>query len=168
MKPDSNEYAPYYQRYIDLVSGPVLQVLHQQLADFTQFIRTVPSGKADFAYAPGKWTVKEVVGHMIDTERIMACRALRIARGDTTPLPGFDQDDYVARGHFTTRHLTDLADEFEALRRSDLLLFGTFDEASSLERGTASGNPVSVRALMHIIAGHTLHHQDILKYKYTL
>jgi uncharacterized damage-inducible protein DinB len=168
MRPDPDEFAPYYDRYISLVGGSVREALGQQLETFSQYIRSIPDEKANFAYAPGKWTVKEVIGHVIDTERIMAYRALRIARGDQTPLAGFEQDDYAARGHFSTRALADLAMEFETLRRANLALFDSFDQAMLLERGTASGHPVSVRALLYIIAGHALHHHAILKERYAI
>lgn len=168
MRPAPNEYAPYYQRYIDLVPDTVLEALQQQCSDFTRFVRAVPPEKADLAYAPGKWTVKEVIGHMIDTERIMACRALRIARGDKTPLPGFEQDDYVIRGHFASRDMAGLADEFETLRCSNLFFFKSLDETALTETGIASDKPVSVRALIYIIAGHTHHHYSILKDKYLI
>jgi hypothetical protein len=162
----AHEYAPYYEQYIKTVSGEILEELHDQLPSFRSFIDTLPEDKGDFAYAPGKWTIKEVLGHIIDTERIMAYRALRIARNDNTAIPGFDQDDYVMHSRYEARSLASLADEFEAVRKSNLFLFDSFSNDELLRLGTASEKTVSVRALGYIIVGHIKHHARILEERY--
>jgi len=166
MRPAAHEFAPYYEKYIDLVKGDVLEELRRQATDIPQFLQSIPKEKEYAAYAPGKWPLKEVIGHITDTERIMAYRALRIARRDLAPLPGFDQDDYVRHSSCHSRSMSSLSDEFGAVRRSNLLLFESFDEAALGCRGVASGNPVSVRALLYIVAGHALHHITVIKERY--
>ena len=120
----------------------------------------------NFRYAPGKWTVKEILGHVTDTERIFTYRALRIARGDETPLSSFEQDDYVKKGGFSERTLADLAEEFDAVRGASISLFRSFDDAAWGRRGVASQKPVTVRALGFITAGHQIHHRMILEESY--
>jgi DinB superfamily/ClpX C4-type zinc finger len=162
--PDPSEYAPYYGRYISLVPGTDLfAALRAQRPETLELFSGL---NGDRQYAAGKWTVKEVLGHLIDTERIMAYRALRIARNDATPLPGFEQDDYVRYGGFGACRLTDLMDEFDCVRETTLFLFEKLPAEAWLRRGTASENAVSARALGYIIAGHELHHRRILKEKY--
>ena len=162
--PESSEYAPYYGRYISLVTDDdVLNALDAQIADTRELLSTL---HGDHRYAPGKWSVNEVVGHLIDAERIFAYRALRIARNDATPLPGFEQDDYVRAANFDNCQLHDLAEEFSTVRRANLLMFGQLSPEAWLRRGTASENVVSVRAIAYIIAGHELHHRRILAEKY--
>ncbi|WP_118972320.1 DinB family protein [Taibaiella koreensis] len=166
MQPAENEYAPYYGRYIKMVTGDIMDELREQPASFTAFINGIPKEKGDYAYAPGKWTIKEVLGHLLDTERIMAYRALRIARMDDAPLPGFDEDAFVANAHFKDRDITSLLEELELIRRSNLFLFETFSEETLQRSGTASGHTVSVRALLYIIVGHLKHHRLILEERY--
>ena len=166
MKPQQDEFAPYYNTYISLIGDDVLDLLEQQAQTFTEYIRNIPEDKADYAYAEGKWTVRQVLGHIIDTERIMAYRALCIARQDTTPLPGFEQDDYVAVADVSDRSLASYAEEFEAVRKSNLYLFRSFEEEALNCRGTASEQPVSVRALLYIVAGHLEHHIRIFEERY--
>ena len=120
----------------------------------------------DSRYAPGKWSVKEILGHLNDTERIFAYRALRISRGDQTPLAGFEQDDYVRNGPFARHPLEDLIEDYIAVRRATISLFRNLDEAAWTRRGVASENEVTVRALAYMIAGHELHHRRILEEKY--
>jgi uncharacterized damage-inducible protein DinB len=120
----------------------------------------------DLRYAPGKWSVKEILGHLNDTERIFAYRALRISRGDQTPLAGFEQDDYVRNGPFARHPLEDLIEDYIAVRRATISLFRNLDEAAWTRRGVASENEVTVRALAYMIAGHELHHRRILEEKY--
>ena len=129
-------------------------------------MRSIPSEKGDYRYAPGKWSIKELLGHVIDGERIFAYRALRFGRNDQTALNGFEQDDYVAAGAFDKRELSDLIDEFEEVRRATIHLFRGFDETAWTRRGVASENEVSVRALAYIIAGHELHHMGVLRERY--
>lgn len=166
-KPQETEYAAYYGKYISLVpDGNIVATLTKQMNDTLSAWRAVPADKADHRYAPGKWTTKEMMAHVVDTERIMAYRALRIARGDKTPLPGFEQDDFIAGGDWSGCTLADLADEFEAVRKSNLHLFRSFTDSAWKQVGTASDNPISARALAYIIAGHELYHQEILQNRY--
>ncbi len=165
-RPDSSEFAPFYAGYIALVPGDdVLAALEsQRLHISTLSARSEREG--NFRYAPDKWSVKEILGHMADSERVFSYRAMRVARGDQTPLPGFEQDDYVKNGGFGDRRLTDLVDEFAAVRSATLALVQSFNDAAWMRRGTASGKEVTVRALAFMIAGHQLHHQKILEERY--
>lgn len=166
-RPGTDEYAPYYGMYIGKVpDGDLRAMLASQLVETLALIRSIPESRGGHRYAPDKWSIKGVLGHLADSERIFSYRALRIGRGDTTPLPGFEQDDYVPMGNFDARTLRDLADELAAVRQATLHLFAHLDQAAFERRGTASGKPVSVRALAYIIAGHELHHVGILKTRY--
>ena len=166
-KPQETEYATYYHQYVSLVpDGNIVETLTKQMSDTLTAWQAIPNDKAEYRYAPGKWSVKEVLGHMIDCERVMAYRALRIARGDKTPLPGFEQDDFVAGGDWSVRTIADLVDEFETVRKSTLHLFGHLSDAAWQQVGTACDNPVTARALAYIIAGHELYHQEILRDRY--
>jgi hypothetical protein len=166
-RPSAEEYAPYYEKYVSLVpAGDVVETLERQGAETLALLRGLSEEQAASRYEPGKWSVKEVVGHIIDGERIFAYRALRFARGDRTPLPGFEQDDYVSGGDFDARTLSDLTDEFGHVRRATLALLRPLGEAEWRRTGTASDNEVSVRALAHIIAGHELHHLNVLRARY--
>lgn len=166
-RPGTDEYAPYYGTYIGKVpDGDLRAMLASQLVETLALIRSIPESRGGHRYAPDKWSIKGVIGHLADSERIFSYRALRIGRGDTTPLPGFEQDDYVPMGNFDARTLRDLADELAAVRQATLHLFAHLDLAAFERRGTASGKPVSVRALAYIIAGHELHHVGILKTRY--
>jgi uncharacterized damage-inducible protein DinB len=166
-KPDSTEYLPYYARYISLVAaGDVLQSLASQMRETQTVLRAIPASMSTHRYAPGKWSVNQLLGHVIDSERIFAGRALRFARADSSPLPGFEQDDYVANASFDAYPLRELAAELDVVRQSTLQLFLHLQEDAWLRRGTANGAEVSVRALAYIIAGHELHHRAILQEKY--
>ncbi|HMF55804.1 MAG TPA: DinB family protein [Pyrinomonadaceae bacterium] len=166
-RPDTSEYAPYYEKYIILVpEGDVVATLTGQLDDTLTFLRGLSEDQADSRYAPDKWSIKEVVGHVIDTERIFGQRAFRFARNDQTPLPGFDQDEYVQSANFGERKLSDIADELEYVRRANLCLLRSLDDTAWQRRGLANDNEVSVRALVYIIAGHETHHMQIIRTKY--
>jgi len=165
-RPQAGEYNPYYDRYISLVTADDVVGLLEQQAPQTVALFQSASAKADFRYAAGKWTVKEMLGHVNDTERIMVYRALRIARGDKTPLAGFEQDDYVRDGNFGQRTLADLIEEFSDVRKATLHLFRHMDAEVGARRGSANGDAISVRALAYIIAGHELHHGRVLEAKY--
>ena len=166
-RPQAGEFAPYYDRYISLIHGDdILGTLDQQRRDTMLLLSCRDDQDGDFRYAPEKWSAKEVLGHVCDTERVFAYRALRIARADATPLEGFEQDDYVRNGPFAQRPLADQGEDFIAVRRAALALLRNLDEAAWLRRGTANKNEVSVRALAYIIAGHELHHRRILEEKY--
>ena len=165
-RPQPDEFDPYYATYINTVSENVLGELEHQAISFPAFLKQIPDIKAYYAYAEGKWTVKEVVGHMIDTERIMAYRALRIARNDQTPLASFEENDYVANASFNDRSLESLAEEFEAVRIANIHLFKHLTEDELIRKGTASNKPVSVRALLYILVGHVNHHRNIIEERY--
>jgi hypothetical protein len=166
-RPDAGEYAPYYEKYISLVpAGDVVETLRGQLDDTLALLNGLSEAEAASRYAPDKWSVKEVVGHVLDTERIFSHRALRFARNDQTPLPGFEQDDYVRTGDFGRRTLVDLAEEFAHVRRANISLLRALDEEAWLRRGAANDNEVSVRALAYIMAGHVIHHVQIIRTRY--
>ena len=168
-RPATGEFAPFYQRYIDRVpEGDLLDVLETQLRETTALLEGASPEQAAHRYAPGKWSVKEVIGHMTDVERVMAYRALRIARGDATPLPGFDENAYVARAGFDGRPLAELLAAFRATRTATLALLSGFDETMVLRTGTANDAPASARALAYIIAGHERHHVTLLRERYGL
>lgn len=168
-RPLTDEHNPYYSRYIDLVpNADILGALKQQIKETLAMLQGVTEEKSNYRYAADKWTVKEVVGHLIDSERVFGYRAMRVARNDQTPLPGFEQDDYVRFGPFAKSRLADMADEFSAVRQANVLLLSQLDEEAWKRRGTANNSPISVRALAYIIAGHELHHRSILKEKYGL
>jgi hypothetical protein len=167
-RPKPDEHAPYYAKYIDLVPDDELDVvghLADQHHDTVGLLRKAKA-KGDHAYAPGQWTVKEVIGHLCDTERVMAYRALRFSRGDQTDLPGFDENVYVAASNFASRTMDDLLEELWAVRAATLSLAKHLPKDSLTRQGKASGNAVSVRALLYIIAGHERHHLAILKERY--
>lgn len=165
--PQPDEYAPFYAGYVVKASeGDVLQTL-TRLKDSTYlFFTGIPTEKENYAYTEGKWTVKQLLNHMIDAERIFAYRILCFLRGDETALPGFDENVYVENTDLSSRSLHDLAAEFKAVREANLYLFSSVTPEQSLFKGIASGKPVSVRALLYITAGHELHHIDILRERY--
>lgn len=166
-RPQINEHPAYYTHYIGLVKGDnILKQLEDQVIDIQAIISEIPEEKENYAYAPGKWTIKEVLGHIIDTERIMAYRALRFARKDKTALPGFDENEYVANSDYNKRTLYDIAHEFAIVRESNLALFKHFNEEALDQRGTANNNEATVRAILFMIAGHANHHLNVIKTKY--
>ena len=165
--PAPSEYAAYYGGYVNLVAGDdVVAALERQTLETLALVRGLPEARGDFRYAEGKWSVKELIGHIIDGERVFTYRALRFARGDETPLPGFEQDDFVEHGNHNARTLADLADEYEAVRGATLALFRSFDDAAWQRSGVASDNEMSVRAAAYVTAGHELHHVKILRERY--
>ena len=167
VRPQPTEYAAYYEKYVSLVPGTdILGVLEAQGMLMAQLLGARSEREGNFRYASDKWTVKEVVGHITDTERIFAYRALRISRNDKTPIEGFEQDDYVKNGGFNDRTLVDLSGEFSQVRGASLALFLGLGGDAWQRRGVANKNEVSVRALAFIIAGHELHHRRILEEKY--
>jgi hypothetical protein len=166
-RPNSTEYAPYYEKYVALVPGnDIVSTLDAQRLQMSQLFAARSERDGNFRYAADKWTVKEVLGHLADSERVFAYRALRIARADRTPLSGFEQDDYVRAGSFGDRSLADLADEFALVRGATSALFRSLGNEAWTRRGIANKNEVTVRALAFIIAGHELHHREILKERY--
>lgn len=165
--PETEEYDKYYGNYIKLIgSENVVQVLIQQAQQtYAVFHRLTPE-EASYRYKDGKWSVKEVFGHLVDTERIMAYRALCISRGETNSLPGYDQDAYVEQAGFDQRSLQNISTEYDALRNANISLFNSFTEEQILRTGTANGVTFSVRALAYIIAGHERHHMQVLEEHY--
>jgi len=169
MRPRTGDNNPYYDRYISLIGDDdIIEVLEEQRKISEKFLKTFTEKQGNYSYADGKWTVKEVLGHVIDTERIMAYRALAFARNEGQSLPGFEQDDYVAESNFNNRSLDDLINEFITVRESNIILFNSFDEEILNRRGTASDSEVTVLALIYIIAGHEKHHMKFLREKYGL
>lgn len=168
LKPQEGEYNPYANMYIKLLpnDGHLIKHLANNFNKTKSFIVSIPRKQLEYRYAPGKWTIKEILVHIIDDERIYAYRALRIARNDKTPLPGFEQDHYVPYSNANARKLHDIFEEFDAVRQATISLFKSFDEASFLRMGYANGHKVSVRALAYHLAGHELHHMNIIKERY--
>lgn len=159
--------AEFYQGYIQTAGEEnVLKAIKKSTKQFEKFLRTIPKKKIDFAYAEGKWTIRELLQHIIDAERVFAYRALRIARKDQTPLPGFDENQWAMHAQAATREWRDLADEFRSLRASTEKLFTSFHEDQLLATGTASNNPINTLALGFILAGHLKHHLQIIKERY--
>ena len=168
-RPAADEAAPFYQRYIARVPGENIgDQLIDQLAEVERLFGTVDDTAALARYAPGKWSVKEVLGHLADVERIFSCRLLCISRGDGTPLPGFDENAYVPAAESDERPLRGLVAEFRAVRLSTVALLNGLPPASWSRRGNASGNPVSARALAYIMVGHVTHHLGVLRDRYGL
>jgi uncharacterized damage-inducible protein DinB len=166
-RPQQGDYALFYEEYVALVpSGDFLEILLNQQRDLVRLLSPLTEEQAEFRYAPGKWSVKEVLGHISDTERIFAYRMLRIARGDQTPLASFEQDGYIQNGNFSARKLADLLDEFSAVREATISLVRSLDDAAWLRRGNASQKEVSVLALAFVIAGHERHHRVLLEERY--
>jgi hypothetical protein len=166
-RPDASEHSPYYAKYINLVpNGTILTILEAQAKDTALFLRSITEEQSLKRYAPDKWSIKEVIGHLSDSERIFAYRALRFARGDETALPGFESDDYIEPGRFDKRNWQGLIKEFEAVRRATLELYEPLDEEAWQRQGVANNDAVSVRALAYIIAGHELHHVKLIKELY--
>lgn len=167
-RPAADEYTPYYGRYVERVpDGDVIATLERNARDTAAFLRSPElQARAEHRYAPGKWSVKEVVGHMADAERVFAYRMLRFGRADTTDLPGFDENAYVPAGEFAARTLDDLVAEFLAVRAATIPLIRGMPQAAWTRRGVASNNAISVRALAWVIAGHELHHRAVLEERY--
>lgn len=164
----SDEYGSYYSTYIAQVSDEytLIEELEISVHRLRNFVQDIPLDKYDYRYAEGKWTIKDILQHLIDCERIFAYRALRFARKDTTPLPGFDENEYAAIGQGSQRSIRDLLTEMAILRESSLCLFKTFSPETLMLRGVASENEFSIRALGFIIIGHQNHHQRIFQERY--
>lgn len=166
-RPDTSEYAPFYEGYVSQVpEGDVLELLERQLGDTIHLLGQVSEARADHRYAEGKWSIKEVAGHLVDTERVFAYRLLTFARGDAGPLPGFDENTFVANGAFATRTLRDLVGEFVHVRRATLHMLRGLDDAAWAREGVANGNRITVRALPFVMAGHERHHVRLLRERY--
>ncbi|MCE3279441.1 MAG: hypothetical protein K0S44_1632 [Bacteroidetes bacterium] len=168
-RPSTKEAPEYYNHYIDLVkSDDVIKELKDQVLKIQAIISEIPEDKENYAYADGKWTIKQVIGHIIDTERVFGYRAMCFARKDKTALPGFDENAFVANSNFHKRTLYELGHEFAIVREANLTMFKTFEEEELSEMGNANGKDVSVRAVIFMVAGHAIHHLNVLKTKYLL
>ncbi|WP_436374920.1 DinB family protein [Cytobacillus sp. BC1816] len=166
-KPKSNEYAPYYEKYVSSVpEGDLLQILDEQIKETMNLVKDLNEDQAQFRYAPEKWTVKEVIGHITDTERIMSYRLLCIGRGDLAKLPGYDDNEYVKNGQFNRFSIRELVEQLSYVRQNTIALLKSLDDESLLRRGNANGTEVTARAIAYIIAGHELHHRTLIKDRY--
>ena len=163
-RPERNEYADFYANYVSLVpDGPIEEFLLKQWDDLVAFLQQVSEDDASKPQGEGKWSIKQVLGHLCDTERVMSYRMMRFARGDKKELHGFEQDDYVAAGDFNSRVRHDLMVEFKNIRGATIALVGSISPEDEVRTGVANGNPVSVRALAYIIAGHAQRHLQLMK-----
>lgn len=167
-RPGHDEHAPAFAGYVARIGDDenIVTVLADQLDEVLARLGAVPESRGEYRYAPGKWSLKEVIGHLADTERVFAYRALRIARGDTIPLPAFDDQAWVAEMGAGERTLADMVEEFGIVRRASLALFRHLPPAAWLRRGIASDHPASVRALAYIVAGHARHHLEVVEARY--
>ncbi|MFA6979649.1 MAG: DinB family protein [Ignavibacteriaceae bacterium] len=166
-KPEINEYALYYQRYIDLITtDDIFSVFKQQAEEIVTLFTTLSEEQASFRYAEGKWTIKEVLAHIVDSERIFGYRVLAISRGEKNPLPGFAENEYVRNGKYENRSLKSLLAEFSHLSSANLELFKSLDEEMLSQKGTASGKEVTARAILFVTIGHEKHHLEIIKSRY--
>ncbi|HEY1434785.1 MAG TPA: DinB family protein [Thermoanaerobaculia bacterium] len=166
-RPGPGEYHPAFERYLSRVpESDALALLEKQIAEIRAALGPLPAERAGFRYAPGKWSIREVLGHLTDTERVFGYRAMAIARGETAPLPGFEENDYAANAGHDRYALGDLLAEFEAVRRSNTSMLAHLDDAALRRVGTANGGPISPRALAYVMVGHARHHLAVLATKY--
>jgi hypothetical protein len=166
-KPEPTEFASYYGKYINQVEGnDLLDALEENAKSFSAFIKTISVEKLDYRYAEGKWTIKEIIVHLADAERIFAYRALRFARKDKTPLAGFEENNYVPESNTANQSAEQLLEEFNAVRKASIALYKSFTAEMSLRAGAANGNEISVRALGFIMVGHVVHHQQTIVERY--
>lgn len=162
-----SEFNPYYGTYIQKTIGLSLRKsMKSSGVKIISFLKSIPSHKLEFRYAEGKWTIKEIIQHLMDAERIFTYRALRISRKDQTPLPGFEQDDYVLPSQANKRSIEDLLKEYEAIKLATVTLYDSFSDEMLMAIGTASNSPVSVRAIGFVIMGHEIHHCEVIKQRY--
>jgi len=162
-----HEYNPFYGVYIEALGEvDLLKTLKKQLKNFPEFIGSIPADKLTHAYAEGKWTIAEVLTHILDTERVFQYRALRFARNDKTPLPGFDQDAYVPQSAANKRSIKELIKEYKAIRKSTIVLYETFEPSVLGRKGVGSNSPMTVAALGFIMCGHQKHHRNIIRERY--
>lgn len=166
--PLENEFLPYFNNYIKLVpeGADVMECLEDNIMDTEELLLSIPKSKHEYRYAEGKWTIKDILQHMIDTERIFCYRAMRFARFDETPLPGYDEDKFAKQTFANKRTLDSLLDEFDQVRNCTLAMFRSFDKSVYTNAGMSSGHTLSVRAIAYIIAGHELHHMNVIREKY--
>lgn len=164
-RPQPNEYPTWGETYISKVDRDIFEILNDQIQSLPALFRANVD-KADYAYAEGKWTLKEMLGHIIDAERVFAYRITCFARKDQQPLPGFEEDDYVLNARFPQRDMEDLIEEFIALRKANLYLFKSLNEEELNRKGIASGREINVKSILFIVGGHIIHHVSILKERY--
>jgi len=166
-RPAPKEYAKYYQGYVGLVpNGNILQIFEKQNDQFCEFLAQVDEKKANYRYAKGKWSIKEVIAHLIDVELVFMYRALRFSRKDTAKLPGFEQDDYIKNSDQSHLTLSELVEQFYHMRKASFALFSSFSDDMWLREGSANGDQASVRAIAHIMVGHVIHHMKVIHTKY--
>ena len=166
-RPEKTEYDPYYERYVSLVENDdIIGTLGAQPTKLQDLLIALPEEKGDYKYADDKWTIKDLLGHLIDGERMFAYRLFRISRGDETPIEGFEQDGYIENAHSGRRSFGDLLDEFTLLRRANMIFFKNLTDDAWARVGTANNAKISVRALVYIMAGHIEHHLRILEERY--
>lgn len=164
---DTTEYSNYFSTYIDILKNEdLIEDLEISLHQFIKFVQNIPMDKFDFRYAEGKWTIKEIIQHLIDTERVFSYRAMRISRNDQTPLPGFDENEYAYNSNANRRGIQDLLAELSAVRFSTLFLFKSFSKEQLVRTGIVSNLPISTRAIGFLIIGHQKHHQNIFEERY--
>jgi hypothetical protein len=167
IRPASDEHIEYYSTYIDRVpDGDIVEILKRDTPETLAFLRSIPESRWDYRYAPDKWSIRQIVGHLTDGERVFQYRAWRFSRADATPVPGFDENPYVANAPFESISMPDLISEFEHMRMASIHLFSGMTEEMMARRGVANGAGVSVRAIAYIIAGHVDHHLDVLRKRY--
>lgn len=167
MRPQKEDYIPYFDYYINLIpEGDVVSALKNNHQSILQFLKSIPPEKFDYAYAEGKWTIKQLINHILDTERILSYRALRFGRGDSQLLPGFDEDAYVANVFLKNTNLELQLEEFDVIRKSTIYLFQQFSDNQLLLKGQMASGVVNVLALGYMICGHTQHHVNIIKERY--
>jgi hypothetical protein len=168
-RPDKSEYDPYYENYVSLVEhDDITDTLASQPTKLHDMFTAMPEERGDFRYAEGKWSIKELIGHLIDGERMFAYRLFRISRGDATPIEGFEQDGYIENAHANQRSFADLLEEFTLLRRANMLLINNLNDEAWSRVGTANNVKISVRALVYIMAGHIEHHLGVLRERYSV
>lgn len=166
-KPNTNEYAAYHQKYIDLVpEGNILEILDKQQEMVLAFFKNISEEKSLYRYAPEKWSVREVLGHIVDGERIFAYRALRFSRNDKTNLPSFEENEFVRQSNYNDIPLPDLVDQFWTLRNTNLAMLKNFSDEMWMRTGSANNNIISVRAVAFLMAGHLIHHLNVLRERY--
>jgi hypothetical protein len=166
-RPVPSEYDEYYRQYVSKVpQGNIFEIIEGQIGDTVRFLATIGEEKAAYRYGPGKWSIKQVIGHVNDVERLFQYRAMAFARKDRTPLPSFDQNDYVDNSNFDDRTIASLTEEYRGVRSSGLAMFKSFDDDISMRKGIATGLEFSVRSIPFILAGHNIHHISVIKERY--
>lgn len=166
-RPEKTEYDPYYETYVSLVpDGDIVDILEAQAAEVDHLFSGIPEEKGPYAYAEGKWTIKELLGHLVDGERMFMYRTFRISRGDKTPIEGFEQDGYIENARSNSRSFADLIEEFTALRRANVIAYRHFSDEDWARTGTANQVEITPKALVYVAAGHITHHLNILRGRY--